>query len=76
MIYAPPVELQQLARGLWRWTPPNPDWEPRQEHAALVLGDRLLGDRPPGLPIEMVLVSHGEPMLRNGRAAGERALAQ
>jgi hypothetical protein len=77
-------------------------WIP--EHRALVPGDRILGDRPPGLrmcppswlrylngftqddlrealrplvdlPIEMVLVSHGEPVLRNGRAALERALA-
>ncbi len=200
MIYAPLVELQQLARGLWRWTAPHPDWEPRREeddpadwsqdvgcvayagpdslvlvdplvgdddygpldelantkpqvavlttiawhgrsgaeltkrydasttapegvepieipgaaetmfwipeHGALVPGDRLLGDRPPGirmcppswlrylegfthedlrralrtqlreLPIEIVLVSHGEPVLRDGRAAVERALAQ
>ncbi len=75
------------------------------EHSALVPGDRLLGDRPPGLrlcpqswlryldgftqddlrnalreqllelPIEMVLVSHGEPVLRDGRQALERALA-
>jgi hypothetical protein len=22
------VEMQQLARGLWRWTAPHPDWEP------------------------------------------------
>jgi hypothetical protein len=22
------VEIQQLARGLWRWTAPHPDWEP------------------------------------------------
>ena len=27
------------------------------------------------LPVEMVLVSHGEPVLRDGRAALERALA-
>ena len=27
------------------------------------------------LPIEMVVVSHGEPVLRGGRAALERALA-
>jgi len=27
------------------------------------------------LPIEMVLVSHGEPVLRDGRAAIERALS-
>jgi hypothetical protein len=79
-------------------------WIP--EHRALVPGDRLLGDRPPGvrlcppswlryldgftqddlrsalrselieLPIEMILVSHGEPVLRDGRAALELALAQ
>ena len=200
MIYAPRVELQELARGLWRWAAPHPDWEPRKEeddpadwaqdvgcvayaasdalvlidplvggddydaldqladtkqkvailttiewharsggeltkrydasttapqdvepveisgagetmfwigeHRALVPGDRLLGDRPPGvrmcppswlryldgfthedlrralraklleLPIELVLVSHGAPVLRDGRAAVERALAQ
>ena len=200
MIYAPRVELQQLGRGLWRWTALHPDWEPRKEeddpadwtqdvgcvayagpdtlvlidplvgdgdygalddladtkqrvavlttiqwhgrsgaelskrydastaapegvepveisgagetmfwipeHGALVPGDRLLGDRPAGvrlcpppwlrylggfthedlrralrarlaqLPIELVLVSHGEPVLRDGRAAVERALAQ
>lgn len=22
------MEMQQLARGLWRWTAPHPDWEP------------------------------------------------
>jgi hypothetical protein len=77
-------------------------WIP--EHRALVPGDRILGDRPPGLrmcpeswlrylggytqddlraglqpllelPVEMVLVSHGEPVLRDGHAALERALA-
>jgi hypothetical protein len=193
------MELLEVARGLWRWTAPHPEWEPRQEeddpadwaqdvgcvayanggslalidplvvdgdfealdelaeasrevailttlpfhgrsgpelverysasttapdgvepvevagagetmywiseHRALVPGDRLLGDRPPGvrmcppswlrylsgfshgdlrrelrgrlleLPIEMVLVSHGEPVLHDGRAAVERALA-
>jgi len=76
-------------------------WIP--EHGALVPGDRILGDRPPGLrmcpeswlrhlggytqedlrsglqpllqlPVEMVLVSHGEPVLRDGHAALERAL--
>jgi hypothetical protein len=25
------VDLQQLARGLWRWTAPHPDWEPDPE---------------------------------------------
>jgi hypothetical protein len=79
-------------------------WIP--EHGALVPGDRILGDRGPGvrlcpaswlrylngftyedlrrtlrdllldLPIELVLVSHGEPILRNGREALERALSQ
>ena len=76
-------------------------WIP--EHRALVPGDRILGDRPPGLgmcpeswlrhlggytqddlraglqplldlPVELVLVSHGEPVLQDGRAALERAL--
>jgi hypothetical protein len=199
MIYAPIVKLEELARGLWRWTAPHPEWEPAKkaddpadwprdvgcvayetadalvlidplvtdedyapldelagskervailttlrwhrrsrdeltqryeasleppdgvgavvikgagetmfwipEHRALVPGDRLLGDRPPGLrmcppswlrylkgyteedlraalheqlstlPIEMVLVSHGEPVLRDGRTEVERALA-
>ena len=32
MIYAPQVDLQQVAPGLWRWTAPHPDWEePKQE---------------------------------------------
>jgi hypothetical protein len=199
MIYAPTVHLQEVARGLWRWTAPHPDWEPPKEedspadwgrdvgcvaydagdalvlidplivdgdhseldelaeskpsvavlttirwhgrsgkelaerydastsppdsveaieipgaaetifwipeHRALVPGDRILGDRPPGLrmcpdswlrylegytredlrkalrerlldlPTEMVLVSHGEPVLRDGRRKLERALA-
>jgi hypothetical protein len=198
MIYAPQVDLQQVAPGLWRWTTPHPDWEaPKQEddpadwprdvgsvayettetlvlidpliangnfatldevaekskgvailttlefhrrsrdevaqryaatttppdgvdaieirgagetmywipeHGALVPGDRILGDRPPGLrlcpeswlrylpgytqddlraalrplvdlPVEMVLVSHGEPVLHDGRAELERALS-
>jgi hypothetical protein len=199
MIYAPTVQLQEVARGLWRWTAPHPEWEPPEaedspgdwdrdvgcvayksaetlafidplvvdgeyseldelaaskarvailitipwharstkelierydastsppegvdaigipgaaetmfwiaEHRALVPGDRILGDRPPGLRIcpeswlrylerytredlrkalrerlldlstEMVLVSHGEPVLRDGRRELERALA-
>jgi hypothetical protein len=198
MIYAPSVQLQEVARGLWRWTAPHPDWEPPEadddpadwardvgcvayssddtlvlidplvdgdyseldelaaskpniailttirwhsrsakelserynattavpnaveaieipgaaetmfwiaEHGALVPGDRILGDRPPGLrmcpeswlryldgytreelraalrdrlldlPVEIVLVSHGEPVLRAGRRELERALA-
>ena len=75
------------------------------EHRALVPGDRILGDRPPGLrlcpdswlrylngynredlrqalrpqvldlPVEMVLVSHGSPVLTDGRAELERILA-
>ena len=79
-------------------------WLP--EHRALVPGDRILGGRRGGLrvcpdswlrylrgritpdglrqelrkllelPIRMVLVSHGEPVLRNGRAALKRALAK
>jgi glyoxylase-like metal-dependent hydrolase (beta-lactamase superfamily II) len=77
-------------------------WIP--EHRALVPGDRILGDRPPGLrlcpqswlryldgytrddlreelrpllelPVELVLVSHGEPVLQDGRRELERALA-
>ena len=36
---------------------------------------RELQARLPSLPIEMVLVSHGEPVLHDGRAAVERALA-
>ena len=198
IIYAPLVDLHQVAPGLWRWTAPHPDWEPTEqedspadwardvgcvayatpstlvlidplvtdgdyapldalaesrervailitiawhersrgeltkrysatgdvpdgveaveirgsremvfwipEHGALVPGDRILGDRPPGLrlcpdswmrnlggytradlraallpllelPVEMVLVSHGEPVLSDGHAALERALA-
>jgi len=91
-----PVEIAGAAETMFWLT----------EHGALVPGDRLLGDRPPGLrmcppswlrylggftqddlrrslraalldlPIEMVLVSHGEPVPQNGRAAVERALAQ
>ena len=77
-------------------------WIPAER--TLVTGDRILGDRPPGLrmcperwlrylggytqedlraglqplldlPVEMVLVSHGEPVLRDGHAALKRALA-
>jgi hypothetical protein len=77
-------------------------WLPH--HRALVPGDRILRDRPPGLrlcpaswrrsldgftqddlrdalrpllalPIELVLVSHGEPVVADGRAELERALA-
>jgi hypothetical protein len=76
-------------------------WLPKP--AALVPGDRLIGDRRGGLrlcprswigytgstldevrealrpllelPVQRVLVSHGEPVLRNGRGAIERALA-
>jgi hypothetical protein len=199
MIYAPRVKLQEVARGLWRWTARHPDWEPAKEeddpadwapdvgcvayqaadtfvlidplvadgdheqldelargsarvavlttvkwhdrsgvelakrydattdppsdvmpieipgagetifwipeHGALVPGDRILGDRPPGLrlcpkswlrhlggytradlrealrerlldlPVELVLVSHGHPVLADGRRELERALA-
>jgi hypothetical protein len=90
-----PIELPGAGETLF-WIP---------EHRALVPGDRILGDRPPGvrmcpeswlrnlggytqadlrrelrelvldLPVELVLVSHGEPVLREGRAELERALA-
>jgi hypothetical protein len=91
-----PVEIAGAAETMF-WIP---------EHRTLVPGDRLLGDRPPGLrmcppswlryldgytqddlrqslqaalrdlPIETVLVSHGEPVLDDGRGAVERALAR
>ena len=35
----------------------------------------MLRDRLSALPIELVLVSHGEPVLTDGAAALERALA-
>ena len=180
------MDLHQVARGLWRWVLPHPEWEPPEQEDSpadwpaevgcvayetpdtLVLIDPLVvngeqaaldehaaakervailltvkwhersraeltkrydasakvpegveafeipgagetifwipGDRPPGLrmcpeswlrhlggytqedlradlqplldlPVEMVLVSHGEPVLHGGRAALERALA-
>jgi hypothetical protein len=96
---APPAEVEPVeiagAGETMFWIP---------EHRALVPGDRLLGDRPPGLrmcpetwlrylggytqadlrdalrtallglPVELVLVSHGEPVLRDGRREIEQAL--
>ena len=85
-----PFVVAAVEETLW-WLP---------EHAALVVGDVLLG-APDGirvcpdswlegqapasirdalrplldLPVERVLVSHGEPLLADGRAALERALA-
>jgi hypothetical protein len=135
--------MQQVARGLWRWTAPHPDWEPSpkkgspadwpqlvgsvayetegvetiqirnagermiwiREHGALVPGDRLLGAARGGLrgcpdswlgylgdrtsparlrkelqkllelPVRMVLVSHGEPVLRDAKRKLARAVA-
>jgi hypothetical protein len=90
-----PVEISGAGETMF-WIP---------EHRALVPGDRLLGDHPPGLrlcppswlrylkgftqddlrqalrerllelPIEMVIVSHGDPVLSDGRTEVERALA-
>ena len=89
-----PIEIRGAGETMY-WIP---------EHSALVPGDRILGDRPPGLrlcpeswlrylpgytqddlraglrplldlPAELVLVSHGEPVLRDGHAELERALA-
>jgi hypothetical protein len=62
MIYAPGVKLQELARGLWRWTASHLDSPEALRRQLLVL------------PGEMVLVSHGEPELRDRRRELERAL--
>jgi hypothetical protein len=107
------VELQQLARGLWRWTAPHPDWEPNAKRGspadwpelvgsvAYDNGDvgrsglrvcpdswlRYLGGRTSparlrqelqkllDLPVRMVLVSHGEPVLRDAKRKLGRAVA-
>jgi hypothetical protein len=99
---------------VWNYLPPGVEQQPLYRAgeilfwlpavAALVAGDRLIGDGAGGvqvcpqswltrvpanraevagllrpllvLPIERVLVSHGEPVLRQGHAALERAIAE
>jgi hypothetical protein len=60
-----PVEIPGAAETMF-WIP---------EHRALVPGDRLLGDRPPRLRMCPPSWLHGEPVLDEGRAAIDRALA-
>ena len=101
------MDLQQVARGLWRWALTHPEWEPPEQEDSPAdwpaevgcvayetrntfvcpeswlrhLGGYTQEDLRAGLqplldlPVEMVLVSHGEPVLRDGHAALERALA-
>jgi hypothetical protein len=78
------VDLQQVARGLWRWAltsdrPPGLRICPEswlRQLGGYTQEDLRAGLQPLlDLPVEMVLVSHGEPVLRGGRAALERALA-
>jgi hypothetical protein len=52
------------------------DWFPKHEQDwARSELKPMLRERLDALPIELVLVSHGEPVLENGKAALERALA-
>ena len=37
------VELQQVARGLWRWTAPHPDWEPSPKKGSPADWPQLVG---------------------------------
>ena len=73
--------MDEIAPGLWRWTAQHPDWladaEPdspeglsvdRQQLRELLTG--LLA-----LPIERVLVSHGEPVLAGAKAAVRACLS-
>ena len=95
------MDLQQVARGLWRWALTHPEWEPPEQEDSpadwpaevgcvayetpdtfvlidplVVNGDHaVLDEHAVDLPVEMVLVSHGEPVLRDGHAALEGALS-
>ena len=55
---------------MWRWALPHPQWEPPEQEGSPADWPAMLD-----LPVEMVLVSHREPVLRDGHAALERALA-
>jgi hypothetical protein len=37
------MKMQQLARGLWRWTAPHPDWEPDPQPDSPADWPRLVG---------------------------------
>jgi hypothetical protein len=58
------MELQEIAPGLRRWTAYHREW--KDEVGCLWYE----------APIELVLVSHGEPVLVDGRNALDRALRQ
>ena len=73
--------LVELAPGLWRWTArpgvrlcPE-SWLRYLGNAATVAELREALEPLRALPVDMVLVSHGEPMLGDGAAAIDRALA-
>ena len=62
------VELQQLARGLWRWTAPHPDWEPNPKQDSPADWAQLVGSVAYGNGGTLVLV---DPLVPQG---GWRAL--
>jgi hypothetical protein len=63
MIYAPSVELQQLARGLWRWTAPHPGWESTEEEDSPADWERDVGCVAYETPDALVLI---DPLVAGG----------
>jgi hypothetical protein len=79
--------MQELRPGLWRWTARHPeaeadpepgspaDWPPDVGSVARYGASLRDALRPLlDLPIELLLVSHGERILSDGREALDRAL--
>jgi hypothetical protein len=68
------MEVRELARGLWRWEAPHPGWEPNPEPDSPADWPQLVGCVAYGTD-DMILTSHGEPVLADAHAALDRALA-
>ena len=60
------MEVVEITPGLHRWRAPHPDWKPDEGW------DELVGSV--FYELERVLVSHGEPVLSDGRAGLAHAI--
>ena len=63
IIYAPLVDLHQVAPGLWRWTAPHPEWEQPEQEDSPADWPREVGCIAYAAPSTLVLI---DPLVTDG----------